>query len=127
VEPLSPLGRSRVAFTALIFALYMVAGDRTVATGDPGALYFFAPFIAVVGVGHAPAREAMVRAALSVAALVLSGLIASLAHGRGAPDYSNLSSLLTATTGLFALNLVVLFASSKLVERAWPESDHWTH
>ncbi|MGR3511601.1 MAG: hypothetical protein ACU0GG_02470 [Paracoccaceae bacterium] len=124
---LTPLGRSRVAFTALICALYLVASDRIMVTGDPSLLFFLTPFIAVAGVGHAPAHEAMVRAAISVAALVTSAILASLAHGRNVPDYSDISAFVTGITGIFALNLVILFFSSKLIEKAWPESDHWTH
>ncbi len=126
MSDLTPLGRSRVAFTALIFALYLIGADRTVATGDPVALYIYAPVLAVIAVGHAPMPEALVRATLSVAALVAASVLASLAHGRGMPFYANLPSFFTAVTGLFAFNLVLLVASSKIVERVWPASDHWT-
>ncbi|MEM6386299.1 MAG: hypothetical protein AAF718_08700 [Pseudomonadota bacterium] len=125
-EDLSPLARSRVAFAALIVSLYLIAGDRTAATGDPGLLYLIAPSLAVFGVGHAATREAMMRAAISVAAIVGASLVASLAHGRGMPNYSNLSTFVTAVTGVFALNLVLLVLTSKIVERFWPKSDHWT-
>jgi len=124
---LTPLGRSRVAFTALLLALYLIGADRTVATGDPVALYIYAPVLAVFGVGHASAQEALVRSTLSVGALVAASVIASLAHGRGLPFYANLPSFFTAVTGLFAFNLVLIFAASKLVQRIWPTSDHWTH
>lgn len=123
---LTPIGRSRLAFTALLTALYLIAGDQTVTTGDPVLLYLYAPILAVVAVGHAPSKEALVRTTLSVASMVAASIVANVVHGRGVPDYQSLSSFFTAVTGLFALNLILIAATSRVLRSIWRSSDHWT-
>ena len=123
----TPEVRGRIAFTALYAALCLIASERTIASGDPSPLFLLAPMIAVVATGQVNGHEAFLRAALSVAIVTLSGLAVNVAHGRGMPDYQSLSTLSTALTGLFALNLMVIVITSFLLRWAWPTSDHWTH
>lgn len=123
---LSPEARSRFAFAALAFSLYLIAADRTVTSGDPAPLYFFAPALAVFGTGHIVSREAFVRAVFCVVLVLLTSLIANAAQGRGLPNYRELGIFVTALSGLFALNLVIIVTASALLKRTWPASDHWT-
>lgn len=126
MRPLSPEARGRIAFAALLAALSLIAGDLTVANGDPSVLFFLAPALAVVATGQVVGREAFLRAGISVAVFVAAGLVVNIALGRGVPDYQNSRALLTALTGLFALNLAIIAGTSFFLRRVWPSSDHWT-
>ncbi len=127
MDRLAPVAKSRLAFAALIFSLFLVVAGRTVETGDPRLLfYLLSLLLSVFAVGHCPVKESFIRAAIATGVLVLAALIANLASGRGLPDYGQVSVLVTSLTGLFAFNLVLLVGASALVVRVWPESDHWT-
>ncbi|MEM9426302.1 MAG: hypothetical protein AAGA06_06335 [Pseudomonadota bacterium] len=124
---LSPRMRSRVAFTALIFSVYLVAADRMLMRGDVEVIaYLLAPVIAVLGVGHADGRETFARGILSVLAMLIAGGVISLANGQFPRDYQSVAAISTALTGLFTLNLTLLAASSTVLRRLWPTSNHWT-
>lgn len=123
---LTPEARGRIAFAALLGALCLMASDRTVATGDPSPLFVLAPPVATLATGHVTAREAFVRAGIAVFLMFASGLLVNLSHGRGVPDYQGTSVLLSALTGLLALNLALIVGTSFILRRVWPASDHWT-
>ena len=123
---LAPVVRGRIAFTALSGSLCLIAADRTLASGDPSLWFLLSPVVAVFATGHVKSREAFLRSALSVAAVVGSGIVANLTLGLGIPNYQSVNALMTALTGLFALHLVIVVATSFAVGRLWPSSDHWT-
>ena len=123
---LTPEQRGRAAFAALSFSLYLIAADQTVVSGDPAVLFFLVPAMVVAATGQVKGKEAMVRAGLSVLAVVASSLIVNTAAGRGAPDFQSFQVLLSALGGLFAFNLVEIVLTSVLVHTLWTTSDHWT-
>lgn len=124
---MTPEVRGRIAFAALFASLCLIASDSTVTTGDPSPLFLLAPVIAVVATGHVAPREAFLRAGFAVAITAAAGLLINLVHGRGVPDYQSFNALFTALSGLLALNLVIIVATSFAVRRLWAASDHWTH
>lgn len=123
---LDPVLRGRIAFTTLCVSLCLIAADRTVASGDPSLLFLLTPAIAVVATGHITSREAFLRSAISVATVVVAGMMVNIAAGQGIPDYQSFNILTTALTGLFALHLVTIVITSLVVQWLWPTSDHWT-
>ena len=124
---MSPEARGRIAFAALFGALCLIAADQTVESGDPSALFLLAPVIAVIATGHVSAHEAFLRAGFAVGLTAAAGLLVNLVHGRGVPDYQSFNALFAALSGLLALNLVIIVATSFAVRRLWAASDHWTH
>ena len=124
--PDTPLARGRTAFCALSAALFLVAAEQTLARGDPPALFFFAPVVAVVATGHVSAQEAFVRSGFSVALVVLASALANVARGRSITFWDDIGQLIFALGGLFAFYLFIIVVSSAVVKRIWPASDHWT-
>ncbi len=124
---MTPELRGRIAFAALFGALSLIAADQTVASGDPSPLFLLAPVIAVIATGQVDAREAFLRAGIAVVLSAISGLLVNLAHERGVPDYQSFNALFTALSGLLALNLMIIVATSFALRRLWATSDHWTH
>ncbi len=124
---MTPEARGRIAFAALFASLCLIAADRTVTTGEPSPLFLLAPVITVIATGHVSAHEAFLRAGIAVALTAMAGLLVNLVHGRGVPDYQSFNALISALSGLLALNLMIIVATSFAVRRLWATSDHWTH
>lgn len=124
--PATPLARSRTAFVALSFALYLIVADRALNNQDPTLLFLSTPGIAVVATGPVVAREALLRAGLSSAALTLAGFIVAIVVSGRLPGIPDVSLFFSALTGILVLNLIIIVATSAILRRVWPASDHWT-
>ncbi|MEM9970170.1 MAG: hypothetical protein AAF762_03600 [Pseudomonadota bacterium] len=122
----TPEARQRVAFAALLFALFLIGEQRAQASGGPTLLFFLAPAIAIIATGHVRFEEIALRTLIAVALFILAAQLVQVSMGRGMLLSTPVMRLLTATIGLGALYFVVIAMTSSAVRWLWPASDRWT-